>query len=367
MYFVRKTKSADFKGQEIDGFPLIVSEETNIHWVSLNWFLDLFAQHLAVSTIFTYAQHLSDFFAQIEVDDIEISNINDSWLRAYHAEILSRGNTLNYSSNILRTVLTYLHWLENEKYVSGLIGEGKEYSIRIKINFDNGNLKHPLIKLLGSIKASRPASSLDWINIVKSNGPQEDSLMARFELMIDWCAVQGLRAMELVNLVIEQLPSEDSASKAIAENRELYITLTVTKGSKPRTIPLSSFLVMKTWKYIYTYRQTIINSKIKQNRNYKDDGYIFLSKLTATPLDSKTFSNQVRYAWKGALLKGELTEEEKVWAHGLRHTALKTKHKKLVDNSVERGDEVLQNFAGHSSQRVLDIYLGGAFMDSDDV
>ncbi|WP_269621500.1 tyrosine-type recombinase/integrase [Zhongshania sp. BJYM1] len=358
MAIIKKTSEADFYGVPVAGFPLILNGDYSVNWLALNWLLDTYAEGAVVSTLGTYAQQLGDFLSQLAVDGIGLQDVHDAWILAYRSELIGRGNTRSYAAQVCRTVLAYLHWLEQERYVYNLIGEGSAFRIRIKMG-KSGKMSHPAVKVSSSVKAARPKPRAEWINAIKPFGPQGSHLAARFELMIDWGVSLALRAHEITNLKIEKLPSLETALKALDGGYGLTVTLDVTKGSKPRTVPASPFLIKNTWEYIYTDREEVIRLMRQRHgsKDFKDPGFVFLSSKTGDALCPRAFSNQVKSAWWKAVGEGILTEDEEVWTHGLRHYSANTNLKTLQAAGVSRADVVVRQIMGHSTENALDSYI----------
>ncbi|WP_299977082.1 site-specific integrase [uncultured Pseudoteredinibacter sp.] len=361
MPILKKTTAANFHGVPVSGFPLILDDDFSVDWLSLNWFLEIYAEGAALTTLGTYAQHLTDFLSQLSVDGMSFQDVHDAWIAVYRNCLIERGNTQSYASQVLRTVLSYLYWLETEGYVYNLVGQGRAFRVRVKLS-DAGVMSHPAMKVSSSVKANRPTPRIEWIDKIKLFGPKSEHLAARFELMVDWGSAMGLRAHEITNLKINSLPSLDTALNAIDGSYDLAITLKVTKGSKPRTIPVSPLLIKNTWEFIFTEREQVVSKwkrrAVKKREVYKDSGFVFLSDTTGESLCPRSLSNQVRSAWKEAVAAEMLTSDEPVWTHGLRHCSLKTTHDHLFLAGVERAESVVRQVAGHSSEGAIDTYIG---------
>jgi len=374
MAIVRYTKKASLNGREIARFPLILKDNGIVHWWALDYFLDLRRQGSAVSSIATYASHLGDFIAQLEIDGRQAHEIDDSWLEAYRDSILDRGarasgkNTMNYTGQVVRSVIAYLYWLETNEYVSGLIGNGKEFPIRIAIG--RHGIKHWLVK--SSRFTDRPvvAPRASWIAAIKPYGPKRDDLSERFELMIDWGSSAGLRAMEICYLCVSQLPDEQSTQRALEDEELLYVRILVSKGARESTIPVSPLLVKKTWQYVNTSRQEVVNRHCvrakEKYETYVDPDFLFLSDGTGTRMDPGALSNSVRSAYKAAVNAGDLTEEQRVWLHGLRHNFATTLLRKLDKEGVKRPEAVARQATRHGSEEAMDPYLSERFNEAFD-
>lgn len=364
----RRTDSALVAGHEaVKGFPLILSNSYRVHWISLRFFLKVFSEGATLSSVHTYAQHIFDLINQLEHesdDGMGFDQIYDEWLVSYRHEIISRGNTENYASQVLRTCVTFLLWLEEEKYIHMVIGEGALYKVRVR-RTAKGNVTHPAAKSMNGDKRKSVAPRAEWIDIVKEYGPADEGLSARFELMVDWGAVLQLRAHEICALKVPQLPELKTAENAIRDGRFVDITLTVTKGGKSKTIPVSPLLIKNTWEFIYSARQRIVN-KFKRRATKNREGYvepkqIFLSDKTGQAFSPVSLSNAVRSAFLKAVKDGRLTMDERVWLHGLRHKGILSALKKLDAEGIDRPEAIVRQISRHSSDDAMEPYLTDRF------
>lgn len=355
MACILKTKKANLFGSPVKGFPVLIMEDNRVHWLSLNYFLDIY-ERLSLSSVALYAQHIQDLYSQIEVEENynEVGDIDDSFLRAFKEDIAMRGGMRreSYTSHVIHSILLYCEWLECNGYCKNLIGDTKNHQIRVKYT-DKGRIKHPLAKLSRNARCSAPRTN--WIEIVKQYGPKGDAVHTRFELMIDWCRTVGLRANEVCSLKIFQLPSFDSVDKALLESRDLDCPLLITKGNKQDIARVPSLLLKRTWNYINVERKELLNSCSKSIPS--DSEYIFISKLTRTKLNPTSFSNSVRKAYLSACINGELKETERVWTHGLRHNFAVTTIKVFDNSGIKRPESVARQFTRHSSEQALETYL----------
>ena len=368
MAYARYTTKAELFGVTIKGFPLLFSEDGKVHWLSLNYFLDLL-RSIEPSSISTYSGHLLDFFSQLEMEEepLDIGSIDDDFLIAYKSALIDRGgyeNSESYASQVLRTVVHYCKWLGDNGYERNFVGETVNHKIRIKLT-EKGNVKHPLTKIMKNEKRVSVAPRTEWIEIVKKYGPITASINARFELMIDWGRTAGLRALEACYLTISQLPSRETAVKAIKRGTNVYMLLTVTKGSKDMNIPINPLLVKKTWDYIDTTRKQAIakfkKRAKKKHKIYEEPQHIFLSDKTGKTLSAASFSNSIRKAFLAAVDAGELTEDERVWCHGLRHNFTLVLLKTLDEKKVPRPETLTRQVTRQGSDDALEPYLTERF------
>ena len=368
MATVKFTKSAVINKSYVSGMPLVLLDNGDVHWLSLNYFLDLRRKGAAVSSIGTYGSHVTDFISQVEVDRKELEEIDDDWLEAYRESILSRGselkgNSLNYASQLLRSAIAFMYWLELNRYIRGVVGDTKDSAVRIGTT--GKGITHWLVEIDSAQGISISAPKAEWINKIKPYGPKRADLAERFELMIDWGISLGLRVMEICNFTIPQLPDLESADNALAKNELLFIPVLVNKGGAKKNIPVSPLLVKKTWQYIFTSRKTIVqtcmNRAEKNYDEYLDPRYIFLSSRSGQKLNPRSFSNSVRHAFLAAVDNGVLTEAQRVWPHGFRHCFVDSLLKTLDKHGVKRAEAVARQATRHSSEDAMQPYLVSRF------
>lgn len=369
MAHLKKTDKAVIAGlKNVRGFPLILNENYSVNWLALHYMLELNKRN-SINSIKTYAVHLVDFYSQLEVDQLVISEINDDWLTAYKDYLIYRNgenkeNTQNYASQVIRTVIIYCHWLSQQGFEELLCGEGERYKIQI-LKGKNGGLKHPLIKNENSDRRVIAAPWTEWIEVIKIYGPKREDLAYRYELMLDWGRLGGLRAHEICQLKIWQIPDRDSAAKAINDKRKIQVRLLVTKGGKSDQVYVPPSLIIKTWEYIEKYRQDVVKKYriiLKKKREvYKDPEYIFLSDKTGGHVTPRGLSNAVRKAFLQAVECEKLTYEERVWLHGLRHNFISLDFK-LADNmKIKNPENYVRHSSRHKSINSLNDYSSGRY------
>lgn len=369
MAYLRKTEKAEIRGLKVvRGFPLILNYDYSVNWICLHYMLGL-CKNNSISSLKTYASHLVDFYSQLEVDGLAVSEVNDDWLTAYKSYLIMRNgdgreNTQNYASQVIRTVLVYCHWLTQQKYHEFLCGEGKQYKIQI-ISGNKGGMKHPLIKNQNSDKKRIAAPWSEWIEIVKIYGPQREDLAHRYELMLDWGRLAGLRAHEICLLKIGQIPSRDSALKAIQQKRKLKIKLYIMKGGQEGYVSVTPSLIIKTLDYIDLYRNDVVKkfkAKARKKReNHKDSEYVFLSDKTGSHVTPKGLSNAVRKAFLTAVNSGKLTDDERVWLHGLRHNFISLEFKLADKMNIKNPENFVRHSSRHKSVNSLNDYSTGRY------
>lgn len=367
MAYLRTTSKAQVGGLErIKGFPLILTEDYRVNWLALHFIFYLFKRS-SVSSVKTYAVHLTDFYSQLEVGNLDVFDVDDDWLSAYKKYLVHRDgsgpeNTQNYASQVIRTVIIYCAWLTKQGFSDTLCGEGCNY--RVKINEGRkGGVKHFLIKNENSDVRSISAPWSQWIETIKIYGPKREDLARRFELMIDWGRLAGLRAHEICHLKIWQLPDKKSAFKSLENKRKIKIKLFVTKGGEDGSVYVPPLLVTKTWEYVDIYRMDVIrrHKKIKKSKReaYLEPEYIFLSNATGEHVTPKGLSNAVRKAFLAAVENEKLTADERVWLHGLRHNFISLGFKVADELKVRNPENYVRQSSRHKSVGSLTGYSSG--------
>lgn len=370
---LKTTEKANLNGAPVKGFPLVIDDAGKVEWLVLEYCLDLM-RSTSVSSIRLYASHLTDFLSQLEVDEISLGDVNDDWLEAYKTSILGRKNasgqpnSLNYATQILRSVIHYLYWLETNGYLRHVVGETKLHKVRIELK--KKGVSHPLSQDTSSGRKLTITPRKDWIESIKPYGPQREDLAIRFELMLEWGVGLGLRAMEICALRVDQLPSRETARKAYEEAKNVFFKLTKTKGGKPSTVPVSPLLVMRTWDYIDQYRGDIIRDAEKRHKRrykvYQQPSEIFLSGKTGEVLTPRGFSNAVRKAFLSAVEAKALTIDERVWVHGLRHNFTANLLRGFDAKGVARPEAVARQVTRHGHVDSMEPYLTDRFNEDFD-
>ncbi len=368
MAHIRLTKNALLNGEAVKGFPLIVTASCSVDWCSLEYFLHL-KRTCALSSIRTYAGHLVDCLAQLEVDNRSLVTIDERWLQEYKNSILVRSshgkkNTEAYACQVIRTVVAYCYWLETSGYAQLLCGITREYAIQVSVR-DNGSVLHPLALDKSADKRSALAPRSEWIETVKRHGPATDTASKKFDLMVDWYSSAGPRAHEICSLLKSRLPSLEAAKRAATDGRNLRIVLNKTKGGTNEPLPTSPLIIVRTWEYIATQRADVVRRfrmrSAKRGHKYAEPDEIFLSEKTGRAMTPKAVSNSVRQAFLKAVEAGALARDERVWLHGLRHHFATNFLKSLDSKNVRNPERIARVATRHRSEETLDGYANERF------
>lgn len=372
MAYIDYAAEVVFAGKSYEKFPLILDNNHNINRLILKYFL---SQRVlwADSTIYTYTKHLYDFISQLEVENPECTfdHIDDDWLEAYAHEIARRNPKSTggkYIAQILSSVLNFLVWCENNNYCNNLIGYNANFRIRIRPT--KKGFTHNLIKYYEKQKSPPKIAPRDeWIEkLLSQDHFRSKDLEIRFNLMLEWGRSCGLRAHEICELTIDQIPSRETVEQNIIEKKNTFIELTVTKGKKKARIPVSGILLKQTLDYINSERNHLIKKfkkKARSERNaYIEPYQVFISCRTGKALHYRTFSNQLNARWQKAVENGNLTKYQHVWVHGLRHRFATDKIKEITHLKYVRDPrQVTKTLTRHSHASTLDIYTAGVYLE----
>ena len=355
-------------------FPVILNNEHILNRLVLKYFLS----HRVVwseNTLHTYSKHLCDFFSQLEVENPEVSfdYIDDDWLEAYADQILERNSNFPiYVSQILTTVINFLVWCEDNEYCKNLIGTASTFKIRIISNKDS--FTHQLIQYYSKQKSPlKLAPKEEWIEkVLAVEHFKSNSLETRFSVMVDWGKDAGLRAHEICALNIDQIPARDEIEKSLIAKKNINIVLNVTKGMKKSTIPVSPDLLKKTRDYMDFERKEIIKKFREKSqltrKAYSPPQEVFLSLKTGQALHPRTLSNQIRTGWCQAVKDGELTEDQHVWTHGLRHRFATTISKGVSERTnIRDPQQVIKMLTRHKHASTVDTYTARLYLDLEDI
>lgn len=355
---IRFLHSIEIGGRMCERFPVISSEADGVLMGPMRYLIQCFEKGASFRSLETYAGHLRDLHEQLSVDDRSVQSITSTYLEAYKSEIAGRSSHV-YAAQVLRTVLHYLLHQEDAGAVVGVIGESEAHAISIS-RTQKGGITHALMKGATSPKSNHYPSE-KAIGTIKEFGPLDASLGERFELMIDWCHVKGLRAKEVCGLVVSDIPDEPSIVKALTDGRQLDVRLTVTKGSKARVIQVPAMLLLRTRKWMDTYRRQLVriahNKARYRGETFREPQALFLSRDAQGAITRKALSNAVRRAFLAAVARGDLTMQERTWLHGLRKTMINRENAARPRVEGNLAEHELRRETGHGSLDSLGRYV----------
>jgi len=357
-YHTVVVRDVHIRGRACGRFPVVAKADGEVLLDVTRYLIYCIAQGDAEAGLITYAAHLRDFYEQLHEDDLAIHAVTLKFLNGYRNEIEKRASRA-YAGQVLRTVLAYLYYLECRGAICGVIGETAVFQVTIT-RTRSGGISHSLMADSASPKSNYVPSD-KAVETIKRFGPKGPIYLERFELMVDWGHVKGLRAKEVCGLVMAQIPSQQIIDAAFAEDRTLELRLVVTKGGKVRNIEVHPLLLSRTRKWIDADRPKIERAAerraVSDGRTYVRTDAVFMSSATGGAITPKTFSNLVRSAFKAAVRAGELTVDQRVWAHGLRKVMINREVKSRPSSEYRPSERVVMQEVGHGSLAMLGRYV----------
>ena len=108
-----------------------------------------------------------------------------------------------------------------------------------------------------------------------------------------------------------------------------------------------------------------LQKKARSERKiYIPPSQVFISSRTGQALHYRTFSNQLNARWKKAVENGNLTKNQYVWVHGLRHRFATDKLKDISQlTSIRDPGEVTKTLTRHRHSSTLDIYTASIYLE----
>lgn len=165
-----------------------------------------------------------------------------------------------------------------------------------------------------------------------------------------------MRRHELNALLISQLPTLSAATAALIEDKELTITLHVTKGMKARETVIDPQLVIDTWTFIEGRRAQMLKQKALVD---KAELPIFLSSRTGRKMHDDSLTNLFSLKQKQAGIK-------RASLHNLRSKGATDRVERLIDMYEHTGSPVpdeetlllqAQELLGHASTETTRGYI----------
>lgn len=357
-YCTTVVRDVHVRGRTCKRFPVVATTGGEVLLDVMRYLIRCVAQGAAEAGLITYAAHLRDFHEQLHVDEINVRAVTLDFLNRYKSAIEERASS-PYAGQVLGTVLAYLDYLERRGAICGVIGETAQHQVTVT-RTRSGGISHDLAANSAYPKSNYVPSD-KAVQTIKRFGPRGPIYRERFELMIDWGHVKGLRAKEKCGLTCAQIPSWPAIEAALRADRTLELRLVVTKGGKERNVDVHPLLLSRTRKWIEADRPKIDRAArrraVKAGIPYAATDALFQSSLTGGAITPKAYSNMVRAAFKAAVAAGELTDDQRVWAHGLRKVMVNREVKSRPRSEHRPAERAVMQQTGHGSLASLGHYV----------
>lgn len=270
-------------------------------------YLDYLASErmLAKATLASYSVDLAQYAEFISANGFEDSFNSEDTIKAYRAELHSRGLSVTTTSHKVTVLRGFLSFLAAEGYIENLPKDLLKSSV----------LRQRIPKFLTVDQVDGLLNAPDW---------REPTGM-RDRAMLETLYASGLRVSELVNLLIDDV------------DLRMGFLRCKGKGSKERIVPVGE--VACQW--ISTYMS---GSRNMINKSSGISSYLFITKL-GKPMSRVMFWKIVK---KYAAMAG--IDLDLVTPHVLRHS--------FATHLLERGADVrtLQEMLGHADIATTQIY-----------
>lgn len=391
------------------GFRLLFTEDMRLVEPAFFFLLDTCAptgKMRSENTQKTYADHLYEAFSYFEAAEICWNEVDIDDLRAYsvalHSTISSHTRQLLERRTIkarMRLIVQFYEWAFGKKLINESM---RDKIINVSAPIDNRSLAHlssnkQAIRTSSLLLKDSSGAEVDAISradlplLMHELGPLPpdegqklcDSRPTRTRLAATVSINSGMRIDEVIGLEKWQILSLKFLIGEPLAPVALYLTR--TKGLRPRTVYLPSWLVGALHWYIDNERQAVIDAakkKGKFRRTNSEPQALFLNGFTANPaflgeaVKADTFQREMREAClRSGLVRKErgvdpntnellILNKPKYTFHGLRHTYAIT----LYSSKTKQGDKepwkTVQASLGHKSLKTtVDTYLRSIQID----
>ena len=348
-------------------FPILVSNQMQIIEPTFAYLIGQ-AELRAHSpeTIRTYGEHLYDWFDTLEQSDLAWDKVDEGTILAYRNRMLETPSPYTgrpYSRSTIndrvRSVCRFYAWAHRRNMIDELPFSYRDAPpVRAAAK---GFLAHAAGKPApGNMLTVSEYETLPRPLRVNDLRRLLATLDMPYRLIAEWAVTSGMRRMELCALMVDQVPRSDNLN---TEDHPLVgVPLTVTKGSRRRTVYPPLKLIDRTNWYIGEDRAALITRLRRRNPEYAPSGILFLNKR-GLPITKARMSAAFARGFAAAGLDGS--------GHWLRHTFATVMLVRLQAEAQHNPDinplKVLQVLLGHASIETTAIYLRCVELHGDEI
>ncbi len=343
--------------------PLLVKEDMSFEEVPTLWFFYLAIESGRTPSPETwrgYAEAIIDFFNTCYVNEWDWKKVKKEHLFAYRNNMLYAKNAFGrpYSkttiNNYITRVCLFYEWACKNKYIEEMPFEKeavkvhkniRDYDLMGHMNKQNISLKNDLIVKVQK-RVPHCLTKEEFSKVIKE-------LKERDSLIVKWSVLTGMRRKEVLGLTIKDIPNSQHVTNQIHK-----MTITITKGDKPRDIYVPQDLIDETNKYITFARRNLAR---KFNTLGKIDD-LWISEKDGTPIGKKSVEKSFREAVQKSGVDCTF--------HHLRHTYAIRLLSLLTKQSQTSGLnplKTLQMLLGHSNINTTMIYLESLNVDINEI
>ena len=342
------------------GFPILIKESMQIIEPAFRYLLYIAiisGRTRSPKTVRTYAEHLLDWFDTLEQSDLVWDEIQTETLARYRNRHLTRVSqrtkrlySLSTINDRLRAVCRFYTWAYKERLIDQLpfdtvtVPVPREYQpFLVHTKHDPGQVTANELTLREHEKVRR-ALHLSEVHRLMPK------LTQPYQLMAEWALATGMRRMEICALRLYQIP--ESIRLRQRDHPLFPISLTITKGNKPRKAYAPIKLLDRTTRYIDEVRERIVRAQRKRDPSYVPGDSLFLG-MRGQKISPKRMSDAFTKAFRVAEIQADL--------HCLRHTFAIRTLTALIKRK-NQGEEIdpllsLRILLGHSTIAATGTYL----------
>lgn len=337
------------------GFPILLDAQMAIIEPAFAYLLEhavILGRSRASETVRTYGEHLYDWFDSLEQSALDWRQADEGTIAGYRNRMLEAPSphtgrpyaraTVNAR---VSTVCRFYDWAQDHGFVAASPVRRAEQVV-LRSDEQRSGLARSAANCLTVRQAEvlpRPLRRDEIARLFEQLDPTA-------RLAAQWALTAGLRRKEICGLTVKLIPHSfaiDPASQPL-----VGVPLTITKGSKPRTVYPPLRLIDRTNWYIGENRAAIIHRVRRQCADYRAPVNLFITEqgvgLTRARLTAKLAAG-----FAAAGLDGSL--------HWLRHTFAMVMLVRLQIQARSNPDinplKVVQVLMGHASITTTAIYL----------
>ena len=348
-----------------ESFPILFDDDMAIIEAAFAYLIEhatVLGRSHAAETVRTYAEHLHDWIDSLEQSGIDWRTADEMTVAAYRNRMLEapsshtrRPYARSTINDRVRTVCRFYEWAHRRGLVEEL--PFRFVDVRSTGNRrERGMLAHldrqPQTKMTANALTVAQCERLPRPLRVEELRRLFAELDRPYRLMAEWALGTGLRRMELCGFKVSQIP--DTANLGANADPLIGVSLTITKGDRPRTVYPPLRLIDRTHWYVGEERAALVKSIRRRCSDFRPPPNLFLNR-GGKAVTRARLSGAFNAAFRAAGLDGSL--------HWLRHTFAMTMLVRLQRQVAMAPDsdlnplKVVQVLLGHASIATTAIYL----------
>lgn len=337
-----------------EGFPILLDGSMAVIEPAFAWLMEhatLRGRSHASETVRTYGEHLYDWFDTLEQSALDWRCVDEGVIAAYRNRMLENPSPHTgrpYARSTINarvmSVCRFYDWAHARELIDALPYRREEQ--RVLSSWSGEGLKLVSVNMLSISEPEtlpRPLRVDELERLFAQLG-------ATGRLAAQWALSAGLRRKEICGLAPSLIP--DSHTIAPEEKPLVGVGLTITKGSRPRTVYPPLRLIDRTNWYIGEERARIIRRRRRRDPTYRVPDAVMLTEAGDAMRNARLTAIFAK-AFAAAGVRGTL--------HWLRHTFAMTMLARLQIEARKNPDlnplKIVQILMGHRSITTTAVYL----------